>query len=83
MSIYNEHKEMKGFPERIYVSTQSHNNSYGFTSVSQAESDLDDAVVGLGPTEVGIYQLVRVAKFHKVPVEIPKPVVKEIIGDKQ
>jgi hypothetical protein len=75
-------KAMKGFPERIYVSTQTVYLGSGMSQeLSAAFDDLDQAVdTTREPKEVGIYQLVRVAKFQKTAVEI-KSTVKEIIND--
>lgn len=77
--IANEDMSMTGFPERVYVSTKT---VYGYCAVSFscATDDIYKAVdISNRETEVGIYQLVRVAKFKKTAVEI-QSTVKEIIG---
>ena len=74
-------RELVSYPETIYVSTslESYGTSSYITSYSEAHKDLDAAVPTGGPVDVGIYQLVRVAKFQKQPVEIPKAAVTEIL----
>lgn len=72
-------KKLKGFPERIFVADNEVFCSHGLMVVSQAFDDIDKAVSVGGPVEVGIYQLVRTAKFQKTAVEVK--ILKEL--DKQ
>jgi hypothetical protein len=79
IDMLERHENLKGFPERVYVSDQRVYNEYGNTVVSQAFEDLDNAVNIGQPVEVGIYQLVRVAKFQKTAVEVKT--LKEVKDD--
>jgi hypothetical protein len=77
--IFEQDHSLKGFPERIYVADQVAYGSYSHDRFSAAFEDVDLAV-GVGePVEVGIYQLVRVAKFQKTAVEVKT--LKEIKND--
>lgn len=70
---------LHGFPERIYVSTKTEYRYGGYSvAESYAYDDLEKAVPAGDPVEVGIYQLVRTAKFQKAAVEI-KHTTKEIV----
>lgn len=67
---YDKDERLKFYPERIYVADRV-GYSYAYcTAISQAFADLDQAVPPVDhPVEIGIYQLVRVAKFEKKAVE--------------
>ena len=59
------------FSERLYISKIGVHHGYGLMEeLLAAVSDLDQAVPVGDETEVGIYQLVRVAKFKKTAVEV-------------
>ena len=64
MSVNNYDSSLKGFPERIFVSTKVNYYRFGKGYVSIAVDDIDKAVDVGEPVEVGIYQLVRTAKFQ-------------------
>lgn len=70
MSDNDSHHELKDFPGRVYISTTKIYNGYGREFYSTAFEDVDKAVPIGEPVEVGIYQLVRTAKFHKTAVEV-------------
>jgi len=70
---WDEVKAKPEFQECVYVS-KTVNNHTGVTNCwevgLEAHNDLEDAVPKSGEeTEVGIYQLVRVARFKKTAVE--------------
>jgi hypothetical protein len=58
------------FSERVYLSNRKIYNGFGGTRCLVAFSDVDEAVPICDEIEVGIYQLVRVAKFKKTSVEV-------------
>lgn len=63
-------RSMKGFPERIYVSARTLFTGYRSVVQSVAVETVDHAVEVGEPVKVGIYQLVRVAKFQKKAIEV-------------
>ena len=69
---------LNGFPERIYVADDKIYNYYRYETISRAFEDIEQAVPVGEPVEVGIYQLVRTAKFQKTAVEVKT--LKELKG---
>ena len=61
---------LDGFPERIYVADAKIYGYMNYDIVSRAYDDIEQAVSVGEPVEVGIYQLVRTAKFQKTAVEV-------------
>jgi hypothetical protein len=69
---------LDGFPGRIYVADAKVYSYMDYKTISRAFEDIEQAVPAGEPVEVGIYQLVRTAKFQKTAVEVKT--LKELKG---